>query len=219
MKRNTGSTLLIVFGIFFLMAALLLTGYNFWSDRNAQQASAVAVKELSALIPTPTIGIPMDTLEDHAEVSPEIEEVLPYYVINPSIEMLEQTIGGTAYVGILEIPTLELELPIASQWNNRTAQKAPCRYTGTPYLNNMVIAGHNYQTHFGKLSTLPTGTQLFFTDMEGNRFSYQIIEFETVQPTAIEEMCTGDWDLTLFTCTIGGRARIAVRCEKTEPIF
>ena len=35
---------------------------------------------------------------------------------------------------------------------------------------------------------------------------------ETLMPTAVEEMESGDWDLTLFTCTVGGRTRVAVRC-------
>ena len=42
------------------------------------------------------------------------------------------------------------------------------------------------------------------------------MEIETLKPRAIEEMDSGEWDLTLFTCTIGGSYRVTVRCEKTE---
>ena len=48
---------------------------------------------------------------------------------------------------------------------------------------------------------------------------------ETIQPTDIDKMITASdedaWDLTLFTCTTGGRARCAVRCTRTaypEPL-
>ena len=34
--------------------------------------------------------------------------------------------------------------------------------------------------------------------------------------TAIEEMVTGDWDLTLFTCTLSGQTRFTVRCIRSE---
>lgn len=34
--------------------------------------------------------------------------------------------------------------------------------------------------------------------------------------TVKAEMTGGDWDLTLFTCTIGGKKRITVRCTLTE---
>ncbi len=32
----------------------------------------------------------------------------------------------------------------------------------------------------------------------------------------VEEMITGDWDLTLFTCTLGGQTRVTVRCQLIE---
>ena len=35
---------------------------------------------------------------------------------------------------------------------------------------------------------------------------------EILQPTAVEEMTSGDYDLTLFTCTYGGATRFTVRC-------
>ena len=43
---------------------------------------------------------------------------------------------------------------------------------------------------------------------------------ENLQPTQIEKMTektedSDNWDLTLFTCTTGGRARCAVRCVRT----
>jgi len=39
---------------------------------------------------------------------------------------------------------------------------------------------------------------------------------EVLLPTAVEEMTAGEWDLTLFTCTLGGRSRVTVRCELVE---
>ena len=59
------------------------------------------------------------------------------------------------------------------------------------------------------------GSEVIFTDMDGNRFIYAVSETEQLPGTAIEEMKSGDWDLTLFTCTIGGAARVTVRCELT----
>ena len=51
--------------------------------------------------------------------------------------------------------------------------------------------------------------------MDGNRFIYAVSGTEQLPGTAIEEMKSGDWDLTLFTCTIGGAARVTVRCVLT----
>lgn len=93
---------------------------------------------------------------------------------------------------------------------------SPCRYEGSVYLNNMVICGHNYNTHFGTLKDLEKGDLLTFTDMDGNVFWYQVMVIEILQPTAVEEMVSGDWDLTLFTCTTGGATRVTIRCDKAE---
>jgi len=38
-----------------------------------------------------------------------------------------------------------------------------------------------------------------------------------VKATDIEGMVHSGYDLTLFTCTYGGKARITVRCEAVEP--
>ena len=35
-------------------------------------------------------------------------------------------------------------------------------------------------------------------------------------PKQVKEMVTGEWDLTLFTCTLGNESRIAVRCDRLE---
>ena len=36
---------------------------------------------------------------------------------------------------------------------------------------------------------------------------------ETLNPTDIEGMESGNWDLTLFTCTVGGQSRVTIRFE------
>ncbi|EJX03858.1 Peptidase C60, sortase A and B [gut metagenome] len=114
----------------------------------------------------------------------------------------------------MEIPALELSLPIISEWNDIRLKQAPCRYQGSVYLDNLIIAGHNYKKHFGGLKNLQTGDTITFTDMDEHCFSYTVTAVEELDRTAIEAMKSGDWDLTLFTCTIGGKKRVTVRCEK-----
>ena len=54
------------------------------------------------------------------------------------------------------------------------------------------------------------------TDMDGNVFSYEVSSLETLSPYAVSDMTSGDWDLTLFTCTVGGQSRLAIRCDQAE---
>ena len=42
----------------------------------------------------------------------------------------------------------------------------------------------------------------------------EMSEIQILQPGDVEEMLSGGWALTLFTCTLGGRTRVTVRCEE-----
>lgn len=76
----------------------------------------------------------------------------------------------------------------------------------------MVIAGHNYISHFGKLSQLTEGDAIIFTDLEGHTFTWYVDAIEALQSTDVEGMTEGKWPLTLFTCTMDGQNRITVKC-------
>ena len=132
------------------------------------------------------------------------------------MEMPAAKIDSDLYIGILEIPALDLELPIMSSWSYPKLKVAPCRYTGSAYTKDLVIAAHNYKSHFGRLGNLVLGDRITFTDVDGNVFTYEVAAQETLMPTAIREMTSGEWALTLFTCTVGGSYRVAIRCDLVE---
>ena len=142
--------------------------------------------------------------------------MIPDYVLDPSRDMPVREIDGIAYAALLEIPALELELPVLAEWSYDNLRLGPCRYSGSVYQNDMVIAGHNYSTQFGALRTLSLGDRVFVTDMDGNRFVFEVAEFHTLAPEQVEEMTGSEWDLTLFTCTVGGATRLAVCCTRIE---
>ena len=136
----------------------------------------------------------------------------PAFVRYPDMEMPTKEIDGETYIGVVEIPSLELSLPVMSDWSYPQLKKAPRRYVGSVYSHDAVICGHNYDRHFGRLKELVPGDEVRFTDMDGNVFRYSVCAVEQLAKTAVEEMQTGDWDLTLFTCTKGGVMRVTVRC-------
>ena len=217
-KRISG--LCILLGVCLILMAMGWTAYNLWDDQRAQvqmvESREILVEEIPEIV-TPPASLTWESVLTLPAEDTRLEDVeLPYYVANPDVEMLEVEVDGRNYIGMIEIPGLKLEIPVLSQWSSEGAKIAPCRYVGSAYQNNMVIAGHNYRTHFGRLSELGIGEQLSFTDMEGNLFQYEVIGMEILQPHQIEEMCTGDWDMTLFTCTIGGQKRVALRCKLIE---
>nr|WP_325296762.1 sortase [uncultured Dysosmobacter sp.] len=192
-------------GVLLIAAALCLTVRNLRDGQRAGQAARQALEQMAQAEPEPA--------PEPAEEDPRPE--IPAYILDPEMEMPAVDIDGTAYIGVLSVPALELALPVASQWSYDALKLAPCRYTGSAYLDDLVIAGHNYRTHFAGLKNLAQGDEVLFTDADGNRFCYQVIRTEQLAGTAVEEMEAGDWDLTLFTCTAGGKARVTVRCERT----
>ncbi len=187
--------ILISIGLLLIFAAAVLAIYNIVTDVIAGKASRELVSEL-------------DTMISEGGSADEV----PDYVLNPNIEMPTVELDGTDYIGLLVIPSLELELPVASDWNYKQLRISPCRYTGSAYLDSLVICGHNYSTHFGNLKDLYLGSSIIFIDADQNRFVYKVVAVEELPPTAVEEMTIGDWDLSLFTCTLGGRSRVTVRC-------
>ena len=198
-------------GLLLLLAALGLTAYNLWLDTRASMSVDVVLERL-----TPTLSSRQSELPPLSSGEALEEAFVPDYVLNPEMAMPEETIDGQNYIGVLDIPALGLSFPIISEWSYDALQIAPCRYSGSAYLDNLVIAGHNYRSHFASLPQLQPGDSVTFTDMDGNVFSYEVSSLETLSPYAISDMTSGDWDLTLFTCTVGGQSRLAIRCDRTE---
>lgn len=124
-------------------------------------------------------------------------------------------VDGMSFVGTVEIPSLELLLPIQDEWSNDNAKISVCRYKGSVYDNDLIVCGHNYVEHFGRLKDLETGAEVIVTDMNGKSFYFEVANIETLGAYDTEEMEAGEWDFTMFTCTIGGANRVTVRCEAT----
>lgn len=198
-------------GLLLLLAALGLTAYNLWLDARASMSVDVVLERL-----TPTLSSRQSELPALSSGEALEEAFVPDYVLNPEMAMPEENIDGRSYIGVLDIPALGLSFPIISEWSYDALQIAPCRYSGSAYLDNLVIAGHNYRSHFASLPQLQPGDTVTFTDMDGNVFSYAVSSLETPSPYAVSDMTSGDWDLTLFTCTVGGQSRLAIRCDHAE---
>ena len=210
--RNKG-TGMILLGLLLIAAALFLTAYNLYDEQRAEQSALQVIDRLEDYLPS---EVPTEASTEPIVEQAPMPSDAPDYVLCPDMEMPVETINGIDYIGVLQIPSLELELPIASEWNYPNLKTAPCRYSGSAYLNNMIICGHNYTSHFGNLKNLREGDIATFTDMDGNVFTYKMMERETLNPADIEGMESGNWDLTLFTCTVGGQSRVTIRFELKE---
>ena len=212
MKQKIGK-ICMALGALLILASVGLLAYNKWDADRADKASQQVLGELE------------DTLTKTIEEKTKADEVVLQPELDPTQPMTEVELEGWNYIGYLSIPSIGLNLPVMSEWSYAGLKVAPGRYSGSTYADNMVVCAHNYAKHFSPIKWLALGSEVYFTDMDGQRWSYEVTNVETIQPTDIEKMITADdqddWDLTLFTCTTGGRARCAVRCTRTaypEPL-
>lgn len=200
---------MILLGLALIGAALGLFLYNCREEERAAQA----VEDL-----TPQI---MEAIEQRQAEQAEIpEESLPAFIRqeepDPNREMPVAEIDGHGYIGYLSIPELELELPVMQDWSYPQLRIAPCRYAGSMYRDDLVVMAHNYSRHFGRLDELRTGDRIEFTDMDGLTVIFEVVALDVLGSGAVEEMTAGEYALTLFTCTYGGKSRVTVRCDRAK---
>lgn len=199
MKSKNFGGILTTIGLLMIAGAVFLSAYNLWDERRAAAVSGAAMEAL---------------LLDLSREKAEGENTQPDYIVAPEMEMPKTAVGKYDYIGLLDIPALQVSLPVIDEWSYPALKAAPCRYAGSAYLDNLVIAAHNYKGHFGKIKSLQAGQQIFFTDVDGNQFDYEVVSMEVLKETAVEEMTSGEYDLTLFTCTYAGQSRVTIRCER-----
>jgi len=205
-KKKRGLTpgrVLMLLGVVLLLGAAGLYGYNQMVDQRAGQESEAAVITLVEEIQANEVEI-LEVPEEAGEEDAALLKVAE--------------LDGAYYMGVLTIPTLEKILPVQSDWSEAKLKKSPCRYSGGLEDGELVIAGHNYKKHFSGLATLKQGDSIVFTDLEGNQMFYEVREIYTVAATDIEGMIDSGYDLSLFTCNYGGKARVTVRCSRVEAV-
>ena len=125
-------------------------------------------------------------------------------------------IDGNEYVGEISIPAIGIDLPVMSEWSYPRLKIAPCRQFGSSRTDDLVIAAHNYESHFGKLTSLTAGDSVTFTDMDGIVNEYVVNKVEVLDPHSVEEVEHSGYALVLYTCTYGGKTRVTVFCDRAS---
>lgn len=202
MKRKLG-IIVIILGLMLLAVAAVL----FFRNQQEQQQAAQSVE---ALMPQMVEAIfqRQETAPQEQETTPEGD---PLRQPLPAVE-----IDGNSYIGFVGIPSLGLELPVMADWSYPQLKIAPCRFTGDICTDDLVIMAHNYARHFGSLKELKDGDTVTFTSMDGQTTYYEVVAKDVLEPTDVENMTAGEYDLTLFTCTYGGKSRVTVRCDEVN---
>lgn len=192
-------------GMFFVIAgtALIISALSLFLCNRYEDAKAgrSAEKVLGSLI-----QLTEERSEQLKESSGQTEQ--------PETDMPVVEIEGNGYVGYISIPALDIELPVMSEWDYERLAIAPCRQFGSSRTDDLVIAAHNYRSHFGSLEELTAGDSVAFIDMDGIVNDYIVAETSVLQPTEVDAVQNSKYDLVLYTCTSSGSTRFVVFCER-----
>lgn len=197
--------LLMSVGPLMIIGGMGILLYNNWDNTRAEKAA----EQVLVQIEQNAARAEGAKAADNFAISEEIEEK-----IDTTMATIE--VDGFTYIGEVAIPAIDISLPVMNSVTGEGLKIAPGRYEGNYKENSLIIAAHNYQRHFGNIKYLSPGDQVVFLDVDGTEYFYEVAEIETIGGKKVSKMSEGDWDLTLFTCTYGGRNRVTVRCNLQE---
>ena len=215
--KRTAGKLFFILGALLIAASVWISLGNFREDREGQENADYVLSRLLEEMPAreneflPATADEATGKEDVAQIY-EDPNKLPAYIRHPDMEMPTIIVDGKEYVGTIEIPSLKIDLPVMSECDPNALYFSPGRYCGTAYKGPFVIGGHNYVSHFAYLRNIREGDLVYFTDVDGNRFMYEVVGTEIIDENNAKDLRAGEWDLSLFTCTWAGDTRLTVRC-------
>ena len=196
--------LCICLGGCLLLGAAVLTARNLAQQQKAEEASALLLRLAEERI-SPSVESPV-----------EGDEILPTAGTGESPTQ-EDIMAAWDVDGILSIPDLGLRLPVLADCDDELLKLSVCIYErdGGQEGGRMVIAGHNYRSHFGTLENLSQGAVVSYTPLDGEETAYQVTEITQIDADDYEALEAGEWDMTLLTCNLDMTKRILVRLSLT----
>jgi len=145
------------------------------------------------------------------ELLPERTAGVPGISSNPNMPVLE--INDVDYVAMIEIPSINLTLPVADAWNSNKLYSSPARFYGSCYDHSLVIGGADNSHQFSFCDKIEDGTVITITDMTGTQFSYTVRRVDRSKSAESNWLISNDYDLTLFCRDTYSMEYIAVRCS------
>lgn len=190
MKKRKFSPLTLVGVLLILISAVLAITLYLQSYFGAVESEEI-VKRMEELLPDRSNGASV---------------VYP----NPNMPVLE--IEDIDYVAMIEVPSFDIVLPVANDWDGDLAS-SPDRFCGSVYDNTMVIGGADTDGQFSFCDRIEVGATITVTDMAGAQFRYRVTLVERSDTAEKEWLVSSEHSLTLFCRDAYSTEYVAVRCS------
>ena len=180
----------ILVGAFLFSGAIVILALWRWNINSSEKQAQYYVDTLQELIPDPQNAV----LEERRDNTMSILSV-----------------GGTDFVGIVELPRYESALPVCAEWGQTT--KYPCRFSGSIYNGTLQIGATTQKGQYDFYRELSVGDTVIFTDAEGNRYTFSITSLyyeEHADQAALQQK---EAPLTLFIQNVYSFEYLIVFCD------
>lgn len=180
----------MILGAGLLVAAFITLAFWRWNISHSAKQAENYVNTLQMLIPEPQDA----ALEERSDNT-----------------MSVLSIGGTDFVGIMEMPRYELVLPVCANWGETV--KYPCHFSGSIYDGTMQIGATTQKGQYDFYREISIGDVIIYTDMEGNRYSFEVAAMRYEKHADQAALLREEAALTLFIKNIYSFEYLIVFCN------
>ena len=174
-KRSLFRDICLFAGVGLLSAALVTLFFWQRGIHTSAERAAEAVAALRTLLPSPQGAVPEARRDNSMPVL---------------------SLEGEDYIGILEIPAFGSVLPVGAHWGH--SSRYPCRLSGSVYDGSIRIGATTQAGQYDFYRDISVGNALYFTDMTGSCYRYEIAEIQYREHADDENLISDQSDLTVF---------------------
>ncbi|MCR5147209.1 MAG: sortase [Clostridia bacterium] len=206
-----------------LIVVILLVSYYGYSEYDKRKNESVSQDILSNFSGIDDTVVEDDTLivalNERAEEVPTQQQTQVLGQFNT----VYKAPSGKEYKvdSILNIPSLGINYPILNETTYELLKISLTKFWGGEpnTVGNYCVVGHNYDgkdIFFGKLHKIQNGDIVELKDKTGKTMKYKVYNKFIVNPNDVactSQLTNGRKEMTLITCSEGGKTRLIVKCR------
>ena len=213
--KETNNTLILVVALIISIIFLVMLAVFIWKDFERKERNAVLSVEFLNEESFKVEAVLEQTKKEEEEAMKIVDSLKVIEVDMPE-KMSEYNI-----LGQLKIEEINLDLYVLDETDDKSLNLSITKFWG-PEMNeigNFSIIGHNYKRLFKNLKNLSKGDTFELIDRNGRYCKYEIFDIYKVNPDEVDCLdpsIEGIREVTLITCTPGGKQRLILKGKEIK---